>query len=103
MGKKAAPRPKAPRPVAQAKSAIRAAWMRSRERGAALKRDGYRCQGCGVKKSTAKGREVKVIVHHIDGVRWQGTFHEAAGDMFCDPSRLMTLCPDCHEKEHHEH
>lgn len=100
MAKKVSPRPKVPRPVAQAKSAIRGAWMRSRERGEALKRDGYKCQVCGVKKSTAKGREIKVIVHHIDGVRWTGTFHEAAGDMFCDASRLITLCPSCHEKEH---
>ena len=74
--------------------------MRSPERGQALKRDGYRCTTCDVKQSKAKGRAVKVVVHHIDGVRWTGTFREMAEDMFCPPSRLTTLCVGCHKAIH---
>ena len=93
---------KAPPATTRARSAVRRAWMRSVERGACLKRDGYTCRVCGVKQSIAKGRVVKVVVHHIDGVRWTGTFREMAEDMYCGIDRLLTLCKKCHADIHKE-
>ena len=91
---------KTPPATVRARSAVRRAWMRSKERGLALKRDGYTCQSCGVKQSAAKGREVRVVVHHVDEVRWGGTLQEMAEDMFCDAGRLLTLCVACHKALH---
>ena len=65
-----------------------------------MKRDGYACRRCGAKQSKAKGKEVRVVVHHIDGVRWGGTFQEMAEDMYCGIDRLLTLCKKCHDEEH---
>jgi 5-methylcytosine-specific restriction endonuclease McrA len=76
-------------------------WLRSRERAAAIKRDKYTCQnlGCGKKQSVAKGKEVKVQVHHIDGMNWDALLDAVyASGLFCDPEHLITLCEDCHDK-----
>jgi hypothetical protein len=88
-------------PSSQIRTALRKLWLRSRERQAALKRDKYSCRGCGAKQSKAKGREVAVEVHHIDGItNWAEI--EATIRMFLlvDPEYLRTLCKSCHEKEH---
>ena len=45
-------------------------WLQSRERAAALKRENYTCECCSRKQSKAKGKEVYVEVHHINGIRW---------------------------------
>ena len=55
-------------PNTRIKSALHQLFLRSRERGTAIKRDKYTCQKCGVKQSKAKGKEVKVEVHHKEGV-----------------------------------
>jgi hypothetical protein len=78
-------------------------WMRSPERAAALKRDNYTCQtpGCNKKQSKAKGREIKVQVHHIEGIfDWKEVldFILASG-LFCDMKFLITHCEECHKKE----
>jgi predicted HNH restriction endonuclease len=86
-------------PSSQIRSALRKLWMRSRERAAALKRDGYSCQVCGIKQSRAKGREVYVEVHHVDGVHNWAALIEAVRDyLLCDSSMLQTLCEECHKK-----
>jgi 5-methylcytosine-specific restriction endonuclease McrA len=72
--------------------------MRSRERAAALRRDKYTCQECGVKQSKARGREVAVVVHHLDGINWQGLVDLIAKRLLQDPGKLVTLCVDCHDK-----
>ena len=67
MGKK-----KESTPRSRIKTAIRNVFLRSRERGNALKKTSYCCIDCGIKQSQAKGREVKIEVHHVDGIDWNG-------------------------------
>lgn len=82
---------------------LRRLWLSSRERAAALKREGYCCERCGVKQSTAKGREVKVQVHHRDGIdNWGEVVAVIREKILCDPERLEVLCVSCHDKEHKE-
>lgn len=79
---------------------MRKLFLRSRERGAAIKRDGNSCQRCGKKRSRAKGREVFVEVHHKDGVmNWDALFEAVRQYLLCDPDALETLCVDCHKNE----
>jgi len=95
MGKKL---PTTPR--SKVRAAIRQLWLRSRERAAALKRDGYCCQHCGVKQSKAKGKEQRVEVHHLDGIEWENIIDYIFRHVLIDPKGLETICPACHEKEH---
>ena len=85
-------------PRSRIRSTLRQLWLRSRERAAALKRDGYCCQKCGVKQSKAKGREQRIVVHHINGVQWEEMIDIVYDCILVNPSELETLCPDCHEK-----
>ena len=88
-------------PNGQIRSALRALWLRSRERSAALKRDQNTCQRCGRKKSVAKGRECKVEVHHLGGVlNWDKLIGAIREYLLCDPDKLETICVDCHRREH---
>jgi predicted HNH restriction endonuclease len=86
-------------PNSQIRSALRQLWMRSRERAAALKRDGYSCQVCGAKQSKAKGHEVKVEVHHKNGCEWDAVIAAVREYLLCNPDELEVLCVDCHKKQ----
>ena len=89
-------------PRSRVRQALRQLWLRSRERAAALKRDGYACQadGCGKKQSLAKGKEVYVEVHHIDGMDWERLIDLVyESGLLCSSDRLRTLCKECHKKE----
>ena len=97
MGKKL---PNTPR--SRTRAALRQLWLRSRERSSALKRSLYSCERCGVRQSAAKGREVKLEVHHIDGVEWEYLIDEVYRVLLVDPSRLEVLCKSCHKKEHED-
>ena len=78
---------------------LRQMWLRSQERAYALKRDGYTCQSCGVKKSVKKGHEQKVVVHHKEGIgNWDKVIELIRLEILCNPEHLETLCPDCHKK-----
>lgn len=91
---------KAVTPNHMIKSAVRKLWLRSRERAAALKRDEYKCQHCGAKQSKAKGREVAVEVHHLDGVEsWDEIYRVIREHVLCHPDRMQTLCKSCHKLE----
>lgn len=84
-------------PRSAVKAAIRQLWLRSRERAAALKRDGYTCVHCGKKQSTAKGREQKVEVHHLNGIQWENIIDYIFRHVLVDPAHLETVCPECHK------
>ena len=86
-------------PRSKVKQALRQLSLRSRERAAALKRDNYSCVRCGAKMSKAKGREVKVEVHHKEGVRWEALIDHVYEMLLCPPEKLETLCEDCHKNE----
>lgn len=87
-------------PRSQVRSALRLVYLRSRERAAALKRDGNTCQTCGRKASKAKGREVYVEVHHLEGVEWEKILDYVYRHLLVDPARLECACRDCHEAQH---
>jgi 5-methylcytosine-specific restriction endonuclease McrA len=87
-------------PNSRIRSVLRQLFLRSRERAAALKRDKYTCQGCGRKQSRAKGKEFYVEVHHTKGIlNWDALFEAVRKYLLCDPSKLETLCEECHDKE----
>ena len=93
MGKRSESTPKS-----QVRAALRQLWLRSRERAAALKRDKYSCVHCGVKQSTAKGKEQRVEVHHLDGIQWEQVIDYIFRHVIVTPDKLETVCPDCHSK-----
>jgi 5-methylcytosine-specific restriction endonuclease McrA len=87
-------------PNSAIKAALRALWLRSRERAAAIKRDEYTCSRCGAKQSKAKGREVLVEVHHKEGVmNWNEIYRVIRQYLLCGPENMETLCKDCHKME----
>jgi len=86
-------------PRSQVRSALRKLWLRSRERQAALKRDKYSCQFCGVKQSRKKGAEVYVEVNHLDGIEWNQILEYIFKHLLVDPQKLEVLCKPCHEAE----
>ena len=88
-------------PNSRIKAALRVLSLRCRERQAALKAAGYTCQRCGVKRSTAKGREVKVEAHHRRGVgNWAALFAAVRAYLLVPPEQWECLCERCHDAEH---
>ncbi len=84
-------------PRSAVRVALRRLSLRSRERAAALKRDHYTCQQCGVKQSKAKGREVEVVVHHKNGILWDVLIDQVYEMLLCHPDDMITLCKECHQ------
>ena len=76
-------------------------WLRSRERAAALKREKYCCTECHRKQSKAKGKELTLEVHHLDGAHLEYIIDEIYKYLLCHPDRLQPLCEDCHGKVKH--
>ena len=89
-------------PKSRVRSALRQVWLRSRERAAALKRDHYQCQDCGIRQSTRKGHIVKVEVDHLDGIEWNKILEYIYRHILVDPSKLETVCRPCHQKRTRE-
>ena len=89
-------------PRSKVRSALRSLWLRSRERASALKRENYRCEACGVKQSKAKGKEVKVEVHHLNGIEWEKMIDYVYRHLLCDSKELMVECVNCHDKGHED-
>lgn len=87
-------------PRSKVRNALRQLWLRSRERAAAIKRDGYTCQMCHVKQSKAKGKEFKVQCHHVDGILgWEKVIDSIYQEILCNPDKLETLCERCHDEK----
>jgi len=89
-------------PRSRVRSALRRLWLRSRERAAAIKRENGCCELCGKKQSKAKGREVKLEVHHNNGIEWELMVDYVYRHLLCSPDHLTVYCSDCHAKEHEE-
>jgi predicted HNH restriction endonuclease len=85
-------------PASRIRNALRLLWLRSRERAQALKNTNYCCSVCGVKQSAAKGREVKLQVHHVDGCDWDGVIDTIRAKILQTPDRLAPVCKPCHER-----
>jgi 5-methylcytosine-specific restriction endonuclease McrA len=83
----------------QIRSALRMLFLRSREHAACKKRDKNTCQECGKKGSQAKGREVKIEIHHIENIRWDMIIDYIYRHLLVDPKDLICLCKECHAKE----
>ena len=79
------------------RSALRRLFLRSRERAQAMKDAKYTCAKCGAKQSRAKGREVYVEAHHLDGVHWDGIFDEIRARLLHPANEYQILCKDCHK------
>ncbi len=76
------------------KSALRLLWLHSPERASTLKYDNYTCTNCGAKQSRKKGHEVKVEVHHTNGINWDDICDHILYWIF--QSEQVTLCTKCH-------
>lgn len=87
-------------PRSRVRSALRQCWLRSRERAAAIKRENGCCEVCGKKQSAAKGREVKLEIHHTDGVEWDKILDYIYRHLLVSPDKLTVLCTDCHAETH---
>ena len=88
-------------PRSRVRSALRALWLRSREHQACLKAAGRACERCGVKASVAKGREVKLQVHHRSRVKnWEKVIDLVFAELLVDPQFLEAICVQCHKDEH---
>jgi len=84
-------------PNSRIRSALRQLWLRSRERAAALERTGNCCENCGIKQSRAKGREVYLEVHHLEGIgNWEKVIAVIREEILCDEEKLQVLCKACH-------
>ena len=89
-------------PKSQIVSALRLLWLRSRERAAAIKRDLNTCQVCNRKGSVAKGKEVRIEVHHLQegDINWDRIVRVIRAELLCDPKGLITLCKEDHKDVH---
>ena len=75
-------------------------WLRSRERGEVIRCKNATCERCHKKRSTAKGKEVKIEVHHKEGIlNWDEIIDSIRTNLLCDPDYLEVLCVDCHKDE----
>lgn len=97
MGKKL---PTTPR--SRVRAALRSVFLRSRERAAALKREHNTCEHCKRKASVAKGKELKVEVHHRSTkiTNWERIIDLVFEELLCHPDFLEVLCKECHDALH---
>ena len=87
-------------PNSKIKAALRMLTLRCRERQAAMKAARYTCQRCGVKRTTAKGHEVKVEAHHKAGIcNWQEVYAAIRKYIIPPPECWEVLCERCHDDE----
>lgn len=88
-------------PNSRIRASLRVLWLRSRERQACLRAHGNCCAECGIKQTASKGNEVRLDVHHSNGVgNWDRIFQVIREELLCDPKHLVPLCEKCHEELH---
>lgn len=88
-------------PRSRVRASLRALWLRSRERAAAIKRENGCCEECGKKQSSAKGKEFKIEVHHREHIlNWDLLFEYIYRHLLCHPDELQVLCKECHDHQH---
>ena len=97
MGKKLSTTPRS-----RVRSALRQVWLRSRERAAAIKREGGCCEICNQKQSKAKGRELTLEIHHREGIEWDNILDYVYRHLLIHPDGLEVLCKKCHTDLHEE-
>jgi len=97
--KKSRKKPNTPR--SRIRAALRQLWLRSRERAKAIKDGDRRCADCGIKASVAKGREVKLEVHHDPQIDWDGIIDLIFERILNAPQ--YPLCKACHKERHMKH
>jgi hypothetical protein len=88
-------------PRSKVKQALRQLWMWSRERATALKENNYTCS-CGKKQSKAKGKEIKIEVHHKNGIDWEELIDLVYARLLQTPEDYEIMCVDCHREYHEE-
>ncbi len=89
-------------PRARIYGMLRQIFLRSAERSEAMKKTKYCCERCGVKQSQAKGKEIKLNVHHKNGIDiWDELIEMIRDKILCEPEDLEVLCKECHNAEHH--
>ena len=91
--------------VSVIKNYCRHLFMRSRERAAAIRATGNTCERCGRKGSVAKGREVSIRVHHVNGINWERIIKVLREELLDGPYQVV--CKECHDTihekdEHHD-
>jgi len=89
-------------PRSRVKNALRLLWLHSRERAKVIKEYRNTCAECGVKGSKAKGRVVKIEVHHDPpiGDKWEKVIDLIFEEILNAPQ--YPLCKECHEKRHNK-
>jgi hypothetical protein len=65
-----------------------------------MKAAGYTCEICGVKRSLAKGKEVKVEAHHRHGIDWEAVIDIVFERILVNPEEWQCLCEKCHTEQH---
>ena len=85
-------------PRSRIKNSLRQLWLRSRERAKIIKLHNNTCIKCGVKGSAAKGKEVKIEVHHEPVIAWDGIIDLIFERLLNAPQ--YPLCKECHAEKH---
>lgn len=81
------------------KGKLQQIFMRAREHGEALRLTGYCCDECGIKKSVAKGRVVKLEVHHKKEANMNKIIDLIQEELLVQEN-LQPLCVPCHDVKH---
>ena len=84
-------------PKSRIQNWIRRGWTQSRERAKVLKEAKYTCCQCHRKQSRAKGKELKVEVHHKAMINWKKIVEFIRKEVLDKPQEV--LCVDCHKAE----
>jgi len=86
-------------PKSRIRAVARQLFLRSREAQQCKKKYNNTCCICGAKQSTAKGKEVKTNVHHVNGIDNWDEIDTAMRKHLLNVDEMIVLCESCHKKE----